>query len=170
MGQLSQGRTNGFEISFNKNTYGRQIWEQVFKYPDVGLSFTYFDYGNDHLGQSLGAIAYVDFYLLRMGRIESKFKLGTGLGIHDKPYNHETNNQNIALGSAISESMQIRLGLNYKLSDRLKITTAFTISHFSSAAYIQPNKGLNVATANIGLKNGTRWERTEVDIRKLYCQ
>jgi hypothetical protein len=151
MGQLAQGLTRGFELDFIKNTYGDKVWEQVFKYPDVGVSVCYFDYGSKYLGQSLGLIAYSDFYLLRTRRFESIFGIGAGFGFHNKPYNRETNNQNVAVGSPVTNSMQLRLGWNYRITDRLKFTTALSITHFSLAAFVQPNKGLNAITANAGL-------------------
>ena len=149
MGQLAQGMTHGFELDFIKNTYGDKIWEQVFKYPDIGFSVSYFDYGSVYLGQSLGLIAFSDFYLMRSRHFESTLRLGAGFGFHNKPYNRETNNQNIAVGSPITNSMQMRLGLNYKITDRLKFMTALSITHFSLAAIVQPNKGLNTVTATI---------------------
>jgi len=150
MGHLSQGITNGAEILVNKNTYGNQVWEQVFKYPDVGFALSYFNYGNDMLGESFGGTFYMDFILKRTRRFEVLFKVGTGIGYHTKPYDRENNNQNVAVGGHFTNDMQFRLGLNYKLTERWKLTGAFTISHFSVAALTQPNKGVNIVTANLG--------------------
>ena len=150
MGHLSQGMTNGFEVMVNKNTYGHEVWEQVFKYPDVGFSLSYFDYGSDKLGESIGGFLYVDFIFARSRKFEGIFKVGTGLAYHTNPYDNENNNQNVAVGGKLTSSMQFRLGVNYKLTDRWKLTGGLTISHFSVAAYTQPNKGVNIVTANIG--------------------
>jgi hypothetical protein len=150
MGHLSQGVTRGGELYINKNTYGHQVWEQVFKYPDVGFAFSYFDYGSDKLGQSLGGLLYVDFYLFRSRKVEGILKIGTGFGYHTNPYDKETNNQNVAIGSRFTQSMQLRGGINYKLTDRWKLTLAATMSHFSLAAFTQPNKGINIVSANLG--------------------
>ena len=150
IGHLSEGLTKGFEICFNKNTYGMKVWEQVFKYPDIGVSLGYFDYGSDILGQSLGLFIYSDFYLMRNKRFESIFKLGTGLGYHSKPYDNENNHKNVAVSSRITGNMQLRLGLKYKLTDRWKLAASLTLSHFSQAAFSLPNLGINVLSTNIG--------------------
>ena len=150
MGHLSQGITRGLELQINKNTYGHQVWEQVFKYPDVGFALSYFDYGSEKLGKSLAGVLYVDFYLFRSNRLEGTLKVGTGLGYHTNPYNRETNNQNVAVGSSFSQSMQLRGGINYKLTDRWKLTLGGTLSHFSVAAFTQPNKGINIVSVNLG--------------------
>ncbi len=150
IGHLSQGPTRGFEICFNKNTYGKQVWEQVFGYPDIGISLGYFDYGSDILGQSLGLFIYSDFYLMRRRKFETIFKIGSGVGFHNKPYDNENNHKNVAVSSTITNNIQARLGLNYKLTDRWRLTGAITVTHFSLAAYSQPNKGVNITSANLG--------------------
>lgn len=150
MGHLSQGVTRGLELQISKNTYGNKIWEQVFKYPDVGFALSYYDYGSEKLGESLGGLLYMNFYLFRSRKFEGIFKIGTGIGYHTNPYDHETNNQNVAIGSKFTQSMQIRSGINYKLTDRWKLSFGVTLSHFSVAAYTQPNKGINIVSANLG--------------------
>jgi hypothetical protein len=87
---------------------------------------------------------------VRTRRFETSFKIGAGFGFHNKPYDRETNNQNVAVGSPVTNSMQLRLGFNYKITERWKFTTAISITHFSLAAFTQPNKGLNTVTANAG--------------------
>jgi hypothetical protein len=150
IGHLSEGLTKGFEICINKNTYGKEVWEQIFKYPDIGVSLGYFDYGSDILGQSLGLFVYSDFYLIRNRRFESILKLGTGLGYHTKPYDNENNHKNVAVSSRITGNMKVGLGLNYKLTERWKLTASLTLSHFSQAAYSLPNLGVNVLSTNVG--------------------
>jgi len=150
MGHISQGITTGAEVLINKNTYGNQVWEQVFKYPDVGFAFSYFNYGNDMLGESFAGTFYMDFILKRTRKVEVLLKIGTGIGFHTKPYDREANNQNIGVGGPVTNDMQLRLGMNYKLTERWKLTGAFTLSHFSVAALSQPNKGINIMSANLG--------------------
>lgn len=150
MGHVSEGITRGAELYINRNTYGTKLWEQVFKYPDIGVSFSYHNYGSEILGESYAATFYIDYILARTARLELLIKLGTGFGYHTKPYDRETNNQNVALGGPVSNSMQSRLGLNYRITDQWKITGALTLSHFSAAAFTQPNKGINIVSANLG--------------------
>lgn len=150
MGYLSQGRTSGIEIYMDKNTYGRKEWEKVFNYPDAGFSLSYFDYGVDALGQSIAGMLYMNFYPFRSRYIDGLIKLGTGFGIHTKPYDHDTNNENVALGCRLTSSMQLRTGLKLHITNRWDMTTYITLSHFSVAALAQPNKGVNILTANVG--------------------
>ena len=150
MTQLAQGITRGFEIDLDRNTYGYQVWEQVYHYPDAGVSISGFDYGSPLLGQSLALAAHADFYLVRKKRLELTFRLGAGIGLHDKPYNRETNNQNIAVGSPVTNCIGLKLGLNYRIGNLGKITAGLETTHFSVAAYTQPNKGLNIITAGAG--------------------
>jgi len=150
MGHLSQGSTKGFEVFVNKNTYGKTAWEQVFKFPDLGISLGYYDYGSEILGKSIGLFFYSDFIIARTKRFEGLFKIGSGFAYHTNPYDRIENNKNIAVGSSFTQNMQLRLGLNYKISDQLKFTGAVTATHFSFAAFVQPNKGANVVSFNSG--------------------
>lgn len=150
MGHLSQGITHGFEMNLFRQTTGRRDWEQVFRYPEVGFSLSYFDYGSEKLGQSIEALAWADLFIFRSRKMEGFFRLGTGLAYHTHPYDPETNNQNVALGSPVTQSMKLRTGLHYHPGRRWRLTTAITLSHFSLAAITQPNKGINVVTANLG--------------------
>ena len=170
MGHLSQGPTHGFEVSLNKNTYGYQPWEQVFNYPDVGFSLSYFDYAAEELGQSVTGVSYADFTLNKNRWSDLIFKIGTGIGYHTKPYNREHNNKNVAVASRFSFTLQGRLGFNVKLYDRLKMANSITFSHFSMAAYKQPNKGLNIVSVNTGLAYRLEEEKVTYQFDKASFQ
>lgn len=151
IGHLSQGYTNGFELGITRNTYGAKPFEQVYNYPDIGVAVSYFDYASDWLGKSVGLIAFSDFYLVRARTWGVLARIGTGLGYHTNPYDKETNNKNVAVGSPVTFAMQARLGVNISLTDRLTLNNYLTMTHFSAAAFDQPNMGINNVSANFGL-------------------
>jgi hypothetical protein len=61
--------------------------------------------------------------------------------------------------------MQMRGGINYKLTDRWNLTLGITMSHFSVAAFTQPNKGINVVSANLG--STYRFTSSRIEIIEL---
>ncbi len=151
IGHLTIAQPSGFEVYINRNSYGEKYWQQAYNYPDVGVSLSYFNYRNEVLGKAVTALGYMDFYLKRMARSELIAKLGTGLVYSTNPYDLDKNNKNVAISTTFSYAMQARLGFNFRLSDRLKITSAVTLTHFSNGGVRLPNKGLNIPSANIGL-------------------
>lgn len=153
IGHLAISQPTGFEVYINRNTYGNKRWEQDFNYPDYGVSLSYFDFRNEILGKSISAITYLDLYLKRRPKSEAVLKIGTGLVYSNNPFDHEKNNKNSAISTTISYVMQARLGYNFHLNDKFKITPSLTLTHFSNGGIKLPNKGLNIVTANIGFAN-----------------
>ncbi|MGK7393752.1 MAG: acyloxyacyl hydrolase [Candidatus Cyclobacteriaceae bacterium M3_2C_046] len=161
MGHMAPGGVSGFELFWNKNTYGKQAWEQVFNYPDLGMSFTYFNFNNPYLDKTLSTFFYSDFYLTRTRHLDLIGRIGTGLSYHTKPYHKLTNNKNVAIGSDFTYNIQIRFGINWKINQQLAWNNNITISHFSQAALSQPNKGLNIVAANTGLSYNLQEEKPD---------
>ena len=76
---------------------------------------------------------------------------GFGFCYSSSPYDRESNNKNIAIGSTLSYAFNTQLHYNHEILDRLKLIAGFRISHYSNGAFKKPNKGINIVTADIGL-------------------
>lgn len=150
IGHLIREHPVGLELFINQNTYGKKHWHQLYNFPDIGFSLAYFDFKTPELGEMIASTVYLDFYLRRGRKSDVIFKIGTGLGLSTNPYDRETNNKNNVIGSRITFTMQGRLGYNFKIHDRFKLTSALTLSHFSNGAFKMPNKGINIISANLG--------------------
>ncbi len=150
VGHLIRQHPVGVELYLNQNLKGDKPWQRRFNLPDLGYSLTYFDFKTPELGKIISAAAYLDFFLVRKKRSAILFKIGTGLGYSTNPYNPETNNKNNMVGSRITFNIQGRLGYNFKVNEKLTLTSALTISHFSNGALRLPNKGINVISSNFG--------------------
>lgn len=151
MGHLTQSHTNGASVYIKKHTYGKRAWEEAFKYPDIGISLHYLDYNSHLLGETFSAMGTIDYYLLRKKNRAVIFEFGFGLGYNNKPYNSETNNKNIALGSYITYAALLRLGYSHQIVPGLHIDSGIKLSHFSNGAFKMPNKGINVVSADLGV-------------------
>lgn len=151
MGHLAQSHAEGFSFFFKKRTFGSRYWEQLLKYPDLGITFNYLDYNNPVLGETVSAMGTIDYYIVRKPRNEFTFEFGFGGGYNTHPYNAETNNKNIAIGSKFTYAALIRLNHAFQILPGLNLETGIKLSHFSNGAFKVPNKGINVVTADIGL-------------------
>lgn len=150
IGHLIREHPVGFELFINQNTYGEKRWQQLYNYPDIGFSLAYFDFKVRELGKIFASTVYLDFYARRGRKSDLIFKVGTGLGFSTNPYDRETNNKNNVVGSTVTFTLQGRLGYNFKINDRLKLTSALSLTHFSNGAVKMPNKGINIISANLG--------------------
>lgn len=146
--------SRGFRIHFERKTHGDQPWEKRYNYPDLGVTFTYLDYGNEALGSTLGLAPYFGFYLTKnkMARSFWRYKLGMGMGYTKNTYDPIHNNKNIAISTKITSEVLVELDHFYKFSPRLESMVSLSMTHFSNGAIKKPNSGINVVSANLGLR------------------
>ena len=154
-----------YSFQFQNNTPIDKIYGGAYQ----GLGIGYFNFGNTtELGNPLAV------YLFQGGRIR-KFTPGLSLnyewnfGVSSgwKPYNYETNFNNVAIGSKMNAYMNVNFYLKWILSRRVDFISGVTLNHFSNGNTQFPNAGLN----SIGLKIGLVYNinRLEQDyIPQLY--
>ncbi|MFN8309470.1 MAG: acyloxyacyl hydrolase [Chitinophagales bacterium] len=147
--ELSQG----FEVSYFRKSLGEKPWMKPLNFPEYGVNFNYFHFGEAAVfGQAFSLMGYAKFYIVRSKVANLYARIGGGLGYVTKYYNYETNPRNNILSGPINMAVQIRLGLEWKLHPQVLLNTAFTFSHFSNSSAKQPNYGINITAATVGLK------------------
>lgn len=146
---LITGHPEGFSIAWNKKTYGNKEWEQLYNYPDYGVSFTYQDLKNTFLGENYGLYAHYNFYFLKRNLI---LRIGTGLAYATNPYDKENNFRNIAFGSKVLSSTLFMV--NYKkerIFNQFGLQAGLTLIHYSNASVKSPNTSVNTIGFNLGV-------------------
>jgi len=146
---LIKGHPEGFIISWNKKTFGEQVWEQRYNYPDYGVSFAYQNLKNNVLGHNYALYAHYNFYFLKRNLM---LRIGQGLAYTTNPYDKFENYKNIAFGSQILSSTYLML--NYKkerLVDRFGLQAGLSLIHYSNANVKAPNTSVNSVTFNLGI-------------------
>jgi hypothetical protein len=146
---IIEGHPEGVFVSWNKKTYGFNDWEQLYNYPDYGVSFAYQNLKNDVLGDVISLYAHYNFYFLKRNLM---LRIAQGLAYTGNPYHKETNFRNTAYGSHLMSSTF--LILNYKkerIFDRFGLQAGFTLLHYSNANVKAPNNSTNTIAFNIGV-------------------
>ncbi|WP_268223237.1 acyloxyacyl hydrolase [Sinomicrobium oceani] len=146
---LISGHPTGLILSWNHKTHGKEDWEQLYNYPDYGISFGYQDFRNRTLGENYGLYAHYNFYFLKRNLV---LRIGQGLAYTTNPYDKENNFRNVAFGSHILSSTYLML--NYKkerIFDRWGIQAGFSFIHYSNANVRAPNTSVNSLAFNIGV-------------------
>jgi Lipid A 3-O-deacylase (PagL) len=146
---LIKGHPEGIIISWNKKTFGHKDWEQLFNYPDYGLSFSYQDLKNDVLGNNYALYTHYNFYFFNRNLM---FRIGQGLAFTTNPYDKVKNHKNIAFGSKFMSSTYIML--NYKkerIINRFGFQAGLSLIHYSNANVKAPNTSVNSITLNVGV-------------------
>ena len=149
IGHLITGHPDGFMLSYNWKTHGKKEWEQVYNYPDYGVSFHYLDFKNHYLGHNVAIGAHYNFYFFKR---QLMFRVSQGIGMTSNPYDKETNNKNNAFGTKIMDNNYFLL--QYKkenIFDKIGFQAGFMLTHFSNGRFKAPNSGINTIAINVGL-------------------
>lgn len=153
IGHLITGHPEGFILSWNQKNYGKEAWEQVFNYPDFGVSFSYQDYKNDILGKLYAIYGHYNFYLLdRKKQNKLMLRAGIGLAYNTNPYDKETNNKNISFGTHLNSSTYFKLYYEREnVIKNLGFNAGLTLIHASNSNVKSPNTGLNTFGLTAGI-------------------
>lgn len=146
---LITGQPEGFMLSWNKKTFGKEAWEQRYNYPDYGVSFIYQNLKNDNLGNNFGFYAHYNFYFLKRNLM---LRIGQGIAHTSNPFDRIDNPKNIAFGSHLLSSTYLML--NYKkerIFNRFGFQAGVSLIHYSNANVKAPNTSINTIALNAGL-------------------
>ena len=157
IGHLITGHPDGFMLSYNWKTSGKKEWEQVYNYPDYGVSFHYLDFKNKYIGQNYALGVHYNFYFLNRHLM---FRISQGIGLTTNPYDKEINNKNNAFGTKILDNNYFLL--QYKkenIINKIGLQAGFMLTHFSNGRFKAPNSGINSFTFNVGLNYNFDEER-----------
>lgn len=152
MEHLAQEHTLGYELSIGKCTWGIKKWEQLYNYPEIGVSILRTGLGSkEFLGTANAVYPYMNFTLAESPVLKFNFRFGTGLAYHTKKFDRLENYKNIAIGSSINWILAMAYELRVKLRSNIQFCAGVGINHFSNGAFKIPNLGVNIAHSYVSL-------------------
>lgn len=141
------------DINIAWQTRGKQIWNQYYKYPQVGLLISAGYLGNkDILGNAISVVPNISLRLSNWKRVNVYMMLGLGLSYFTKTYDEIDNEANKLIGTRITNKTMVSFDLNYQVSRKFVLTAGVSASHYSDGHYQLPNFGINIPALNIGVK------------------
>jgi hypothetical protein len=165
------------EVNVMKETSGNTMWEKLYKYPEVGLSFYASNLGNDSLfGRAYALNYFFKLNLIRRDRFSFFNRTGIGVAYLTKRFDLANNSSNVAIGSHLNVHFTLKWGVNYHLGDKWILNGGISLDHFSNGNSRDPNRGLNNLTGYVGasyyLGQRTPKKQPLADslIRKNYCE
>lgn len=157
------------DLTISKETTGNTAWEQLFNYPEYGLSLFYSSLGNSKVfGNELALTYFFKICLLERYKFKLYNRIGIGLSYVSKRFDLETNPSNIAVGSHLNIHFNAQFGGAYKLSEKVNLNAGLSFDHLSNANTSEPNIGMNSLTAFAGLSYylGKKTERKVMELPK----
>lgn len=150
--QIRDSYPRGLEIDLSWHYNSEKSYNTCLCFPRLGLSLTYWDFNNPEiLGQGLTLIGFVEPFFGNCNRVSFSFRAGTGFAYANKPYDEETNPDNISYSTRFSFALILAATLNYKLSQRVNLNISAYYNHISNSGMNEPNKGINYPTVSLGL-------------------
>lgn len=147
----------GLEADLSWHFSNRKAWEYLQAYPRVGVSLAYYNFDNPRvLGNAYSLMVYAEPFLSAHKRFSLSFRLGGGLAYMNRPFDPETNPQNLFYSTAISFPLVANLMLNWSMRERLMLRAGVSYQHISNGGISQPNKGINFPTATLGISYAIR--------------
>lgn len=143
----------GVEAYANLQTTGKREWERLYKHPQIGFAFSYYNYGvPEELGKAFSLTGYIDNNLIKRSRSALRLNLGTGFVYHTKYYDPINNELNSAVGNNISFVLRGTLRYEIKLEDKMFLNLNLAFRHFSNGGLNMPNNGMNFPLVGVGLR------------------
>ena len=97
---LIDAPVQAFNFSVIKQSIGKTEWEELYKYPQFGLSFFYTTLGNDEVhGREWAIYPFFRFNLIQYKRFSWFLQTGIGFGRVSKKFDLVDNYLNITTGS-----------------------------------------------------------------------
>ena len=149
--EVIEGHTQGYEISFIKSTIGKKKWEQLYSYPQVGVSVLAMNLGNEkELGKGFGIFPFVELPI-NQRKINWRVKMGYGLGYIEKPFDAKNNFKNIVIGTHINALIYANSLWEIQILEGLKTSAGLSLIHYSNGSFSRPNLGINIFSINTGV-------------------
>jgi hypothetical protein len=143
----------GFEINFLRKSTGKSYWQQLYRYPGLGMSFYFSTMGNkNYYGNQFTIYPYYNLQLAGNKKFGLSYQMGLGASWATKEYNPETNPYNLVIGSHLNIHYHADLLAEFCLTEKTAIVTGIAFSHISNANLSEPNIGINLAALQLGMR------------------
>ena len=139
-------------INISKKTTGRNDFEQIYNYPEYGVSLFYSTLGNDEVhGREIALFPYFQVDIISNKKFSLYNQTGIGLGYVTRRFDLDENFLNIAVGSKMNIHFNLKFGMTYEVIKKIKINMGLSFDHLSNANLSEPNLGLNSVTGYTGI-------------------
>jgi hypothetical protein len=147
--------SSALDINLQWKTYGTKQWHKRRRYPIIGIAFAYTNYGIDSLyGRCYSIYPNIEIPLIAGNKLQWTIRIGDGAGFVTRKYQRRApvDTQNNAIGSHLNDYASFMTDVRYHINDKWDLQGGLNFSHISNASFHQPNLGINMWGAHIGIK------------------
>lgn len=148
----SKNLLQSFDIVLSKESKGKDVFEQIFNFPEKGLAIHFSSLGNSKVfGNGYGLNYFFLVNLIDKKQFRITNRMGLGLAYITKKHDFDSNPMNLAIGSNLNIYFNCRFGAHFSISEKWEINTGLSFDHYSNANTASPNIGLNNLFATAGI-------------------
>jgi len=149
--QLINQHPSAVELEVMKRTTGKNYYDQLYKYPQLGAAMQYFIFDpSKPLGNALCLSPTYNLKILDKPKNQLYFRLGYGAAFVEKRFNTYDNYANDAISTRLNFTCSGRINYYFKIKNT-DINAGLGITHISNGVTKVPDQGLNLVTVNVGI-------------------
>jgi hypothetical protein len=156
----------GGALSIEWQTVGDSYWHRYFNYPKIGVSGVFMSLSNpEMLGNLFAVYPYLQVPVVKTDFFSLNVKTGGGLAYITKNYKNSPhlegtlngidgtkNGANGAIGSPLNVFLALAANVEIPVSRSFSLTADAAYNHASNGSTVQPNSGINMLNAYVGVK------------------
>jgi hypothetical protein len=140
--------------AFHK-TRGEKPWHALRHFPQIGIGFTYTNYGLDSVyGRGYSIYPTIQYQLTQKKAWSWTYRMGLGAGYLSKKFERYNtwDTLNNMIGSGLNIYFMAATDLRYTINSHWDIQAGLQFAHFSNAATLKPNLGINSYGFHLGVR------------------
>lgn len=143
-----------YEVGAIFPNWGTQDFKALFPNNEWGMMFSFSALTDpEKLGFGLGLFPFININILKNKPSRWTFRLATGIGYIQKPFDKFTNNKNLTIGSHMNNTTDLGVFHKTRLNSAFIVRLGAGIQHFSNGALKRPNLGLNYPYVSLQLSH-----------------
>lgn len=173
LNNLVKNPVMGAELAVEWQTMGEKPWHQYFGFPTIGVGLVGLDLGNPEiLGQLMAIYPYLNIKLLDLKFLKVNIKGGAGASYLNKTFDNTATNSNdlntgnAAIGSHLNVYFAGGGNVEVPFGSGFTAVAGYTWNHASNGSFYQPNSGINMLNASVGLKYCPVYKSNYQSVRK----
>lgn len=140
-----------FALQAQLRADGSKDWHVAYKYPRVGVSLLYTNFGRPELtGFSFSAVPFIDFPVYKNKKNEIAIRTGAGIAYFSRAFDIKTNYKNKGIGAPYSVALQLFFLYRRTIFRNIEGNIGIGLAHFSNGKLEQPNYGINIPQILLG--------------------
>ena len=143
----------GADVNFLFQTYGKKEWNQLQRYPLLGIALTYYRLGDpDLIGSAYGILPNINIPIRSPKDWKFYFQMGTGVAYLTQEFSEINNPTYNAIGSHVNTIAKFEFTASHRLNNLWILNGGFSVTHYSNGGSHLPNFGLNIPAISIGAR------------------